>query len=286
MKKAFLTISLLMAVTCNMMAQLSAMNYKNEDFAAFKATKTYVVKMGDPSYDNEIEAAMKESWTVTSYDFIDEAEFKTKIADASASFIVPVVIENNGPNQAYHYIAIINGGRKSVKKYTYADMVAYAPLNHWVDEPTGVDCAFRIKNILQSMVQAIELVQKNDAWGNTKNVVDNLKNIYNQKAGKIKDRTLLVCQTSVGRKLTKEAFAGIYPYKFEFCDRDKIAKAIKEKSTDYYYFQPGITLNKSMFVFDPATGEVVYFDYAMMGMTINTDNIKDLVEQIKNPSKK
>lgn len=287
MKNIIIMISVLIGIVTQSNAQLSAMNYKSDGFVAFKASKTYAVKSGDAAYDAELESAMKDIWKVTSFDMIDGETFKTKITDASASFILPVTIEANGPNQAYHYIALINGGKKSIKKYTYPDMVAYAPINHWVDENENTDCAFRIRNILQSMVTAIELVQKNDSWGNTKDVVDHLRKIYQAKAPQIKDRILLVNAKSVGgKKMTKEVFGGIYPFKFEFCDREKIAKAIREKSTEYYYLQPGITLNKSIFVFDPSNGEVVYFDYSMMGMSITDDNVEDLVKTIKQTGKK
>jgi hypothetical protein len=108
-----------------------------------------------------------------------------------------------------------------------------------------------------------------------------LQTIYLSKSSKIKDRTLLICQEAIGKKISSTDIAGVYPYKFEFCSEDKIRQVIKNKSTDYYYLQPGITLNKSIFVFDPSNGEVVYFDYAVMGLAFNKKDLKNLVEAIQ-----
>ena len=91
----------------------------------------------------------------------------------------------------------------------------------------------------------------------------------------------MFCEETLGNKLTKSDIAGLYPYKFEFCSKEKIEQVIKEKSTEYYYFQPTITVNKFFFVFDPSNGEVVYAEAVMTGLNINKNNIKDLVKKIK-----
>lgn len=266
-------------------AQYSAVDYKSEDFAQFKASKTYVVRTGDALYDKELEGAMKESWKITSFDFIDSKTFETKITDKSASFIVSITIEVSGPNQAYHYLALINGGRKKIKAYGYDDMIAYAVINHWMSEKENTDCGYRVRNMLESMVEAISLVQKNDIKGNSKKIVDGLRDVYQSRSSKIKERTLLFPSYMINSKLSKSDIAGLYPYKFEVCDKAKIEQAIKDRSKEYYYYQPAITLNKSMFVFDPSNGEVVYCDYAIMGMTIKKDDIEDLVNTIKGVKK-
>ena len=52
------------------------------------------------------------------------------------------------------------------------------------------------------------------------------------------------------------------------CSKEKIEQVIKEKSNEYYYFQNAVTMNKSMFVFDPSNGEVVYFDFTIGGLDV------------------
>ncbi|MEO5571171.1 MAG: hypothetical protein ABIT08_09780 [Bacteroidia bacterium] len=277
-RKIFATL-VISAFTANCFAQLSAVDYKSDDYARFKASKTYYVQTGDAKFDSEMAAAMKDLWKITPSDVLNDAAFKKKISDKSSSFIVPITI---GPDShGYHYLALFNGGEKKISNYVYDDMLAYCPINHWQNEMKHTDCSYRVRNMIESMIQAMELVQKNDIRGNSKKIVDGLQELYNAKTKNIKDRTLLFCEETLGKKLTKSDIAGIYPNKFEICDKAKIEQVIKEKSTDYYYFQPTITLNKSMFVFDPSNGEVVYFDYQMSGMSITKSNIEDLANAIK-----
>ncbi|MEO8146135.1 MAG: hypothetical protein ABI723_00795 [Bacteroidia bacterium] len=283
--KKILIIQLLILFTLKTNAQLSAVDYSSDEFTRFKASKTYIVRTGDAAFDKELESAAKELWTVTKIDFLDNKDLDAKISDKTASFLLSVIIGTGTSHQDYHYLALVNGGVKKVTKYGYDDMLAYCPINHFADEKENTDCAFRVRNMLQSMIDAMAIVQKNDIKGNSKKIVDGLQKVYNTKSSKIKDRTLLFCQEAIGTKLKQSDIAAVYPYKFEICKRSKIEQAIKDKSKEYYYYQPAITLNKSMFVFDPATGEVLYFDYAMQGMTINKGNIEDLVEGIKGGKK-
>lgn len=280
-------IIFLFALICSLAAnaQLSAVDYKSEEYSQFKASKTYVVLSGDKKFDEEIKSAMNDLWKVTPFSFIGGKEFETKITDKSASFITLVVIDGAKAGQNYHYLALINGGKKKLSKYEYQDMLAYCPLNFFGNEFKLVTSNYRVRNMIESMILSMDLVQKNDIRGNSAKIVKGLQEVYNTRAPKIKERTLLFCEESLGKKVTKADIAGIYPHKFEMCSREKLEQVIKDKSTEYYYYQPAITLNKSMFVFDPSNGEVVYFDYQMMGLNINKGNIEDLAKAV-DPKKK
>jgi hypothetical protein len=281
MKKKIYLLIFLSVAGLNSFAQLSAVDYKSDEYASFKASKTYFVKTGNDRFDTEVENALKDLWKVTSFEVINDNEFKTKIKDKATSYILPVIISTGKPNQDYHYLALVNGGVKSVSHYNYNDMLAYCPINHFQNEMKNTDCAYRVRNMIESMVSTMEIVQKNDIRGNSKKIVDRLMEVYNLKAPQIKDRTLLFCNETLGRKITQADIAGIYPYKFELCDRNKIEQVIKDKSKEYYYFQPTITLNKSMFVFDPSNGDVLYGAYQMMGLNINKGNLEDLAKAVK-----
>lgn len=285
MKKIYLSAITMLISASVAMAQLSAVDYKSDEFAKFKASKTYGVKTGDAAYDAALESTLKDIWKITSYEMLEAKDLKTKITDATASFIASIEISTGNSNQNYHYIALFNGGKKSLSKYAYDDMIAYGVVNHFTNEMNNTDCAWRLRNILESMVDALNITQKNDIKGNSKKIVDGLREVYNAKASKIKERTLLIPSYMLNGKLEKSDIGGLYPFKYEVCDRSKIEQAIKDKSKDYYYYQPGITLNKSMFVFDPSNGEVVYFDYAIMGMYIKKSDIEDLVTTIKGGKK-
>ena len=300
MKKKLFLMLLIAGISLKGFAQLSAVDYASEDFTQFKASKTYIVKTGDARFDEELAGAMADLWKVTPYESIDNKDLETKIVDKSASFIMSIIISTGTPNQNYHYLALINGGKKKVSKYVYEDMLAYCPINHWSNEFENTACAYRVRNMVQSMVQSMEIVQKNNIHGNPLSIVNALRKYYNERAPKIKDRTLLFLDETLtpnkgkapsAADIAKNANAfktmvtGLYPYKFEICNKEKLEKVIKEKSTEYYYYQPAITLNKCMFVFDPSNGEVVFFDYQMQGLKIDDGNIETLVNTIKTGKK-
>jgi hypothetical protein len=277
-KQLLLAFVFLMSVN-QTTAQLSAVSYKSDDFAQFRASKTCFIKTGVASFDNKAIAALEANWKITPFSVIEPSEVAAKIADKSLSFISVILIGEE--TKGYHYLALFNGGKKKIKNYTYDNMIAYSPINRWVDEAELTDCGWRVTNMLESMIKGIDIVQQQDIKGNSLDIVNGLRTYYNKRAKDIPKRTLLVSETSMGRKFKKEVIMGNYPFKLEVCPRSKIEKAIAEKSTEYYYLQPGITLNKSWFVVDPSNGDIMYFNYDMQGMTITDKNVKEMVEDIK-----
>lgn len=281
MKTRLLLLITCLALGTQAFAQLSAVDYKSKEFAAFKASTTYAVLTGNKKYDAELKAALADSWKVTPIAYINANELDAKITDATASFLVSIVIETRNAAQNYHYLALINGGKKKISRYEYDDMLAYCPINHFQNEPNGTDCYYRLRNMVESMVRTMAIVQDKDIKGSSASIVKDLKKQFNLNAKKIPERTLLICDETIGVKVTQKDLTAIFPYKFEVCNKKKLEQVIKDKSKDYYYLQPGITLNKSIFVIDPSNGEVVYFDYKIMGLNVNKDDFEDMVDVIK-----
>jgi hypothetical protein len=275
MKKKILFALLALFISASALAQFSCVPYKSDEYAQLKASKTYIILTGDERFDKELVVAMRDLWKLTAVDVLAPKEIDKKIQDKKCSFILSATAGG------YAVLALINGGKKKLEDYSFTNMIAYAPINAFQNESNNSDCYYRVRNMVESMQHAMALVQKNDIKGNQIKIGNKLIDIYNTRAQRIKKRTLLFCEESLGTKLTKSDIAGMYPYKFEFCDKEKIEQVIKEKSTEYYYFMPTITVNKFFFVFDPSNGEVVYADAVMTGMNINKNNIKDLIKKVK-----
>ncbi len=287
MQKAIIFV--LICVSNLVYGQLTAVDFHSEEYTRFRASKTYVVSTGDELFDSQLAAAMKESWKVTSFDFIDGKDLESKISDKSASFLLSLIINTGKGAQAYHYLALINGGKKRLNSYGYDNLLAYCPINHFGGEYKNTDCSYRVRNMLESMIQSMDLVQKNDIKGNSLKIAVELRNIYNERAKNISKRTLLVCEEQIGgnfgskkaKVLSKAEFAANYPFKFEYVSKERLAQIISERSKDYYYLQLCSTLNKSIFVFDPSNGEVLYSSLKVMGLKINDDDIADLTNVIR-----
>ncbi len=263
-------------------AQLSGVEYDSKQFSQFKASRTYVLLTGDQKFDSEMQAAFADVWKITPYEFMNPNDFEAKMPDKSASFLLFIDIYFDKGEQE-HFLTLINGGKKKFKQYNYLDFISYCPLNYWLNEPKNIDCAFRVRSMIQSMLQSIEIVEKNSISGNYYKIEEKLKKVYNKKAPNISKKTLLICEDGIGTKLPKSDISGIYPYKFEMCNKEKIEQVIKDKNTDYCYLQVASTKKKSLYVFDAATGEVLYYDFspAFGGMNIKKSHLEDLVDAIK-----
>lgn len=282
MKKVLLLVVMLFAIRIVSFAQFSAVAYKDNGFTQFMTTTTYFTLTGDERFDNAMISALKDYWDITPYEILkDEPDFIAKKNQKSASFIALVDITNS-KGQTYNYLALFNGGKK-FGLYYYEDMLAYCPINHFQNEPQNTDCYYRVTNMIQSMVQTMKTVRDNNIKGNTLDIVKNLMVNYNYKSSKIKDRTLLICKGSFGEKLKESDIAALYPYKYEICSKEKIEQVIQDKNTNFYYLQPAITLNKSIFVFDPSNGEVVYTAIAIMGLNFTKKDLETLSKTIQNP---
>lgn len=274
----FIILAALYFNPADVLAQCSSISFKSHEFLHFKASKTYALLTGDKDYDDAMSAALNECWKITPFDFIDVQELKKKIRDKNASFILPITI--SGEYIQYDYLALVNGGGKNLGHYSFEDMIAFASIDHYGDEPNSTDCAPRLINMLESMLNAMNIVEQNDFKGNGNKIIASLFDYYRSQSYKIKDRVLLFNKDNLGKKLNGNDISNIYPYKFELCSQQKINDAIKNKDKNYYYFQPGLALGKCEYVFDPATGEVVYANEKITGMYIKKGEIEDLVKAI------
>ena len=110
-------------------------------------------------------------------------------------------------------------------------------------------------------------------------MVEQLQDIYNQDAGKIKAKTLLVNKEHL-KDITEEEFKAAYPFKVEFCSKEEFQKAYAEKNSKYVLFQPTVTMNKSIFVIDAETYKCLYFGYDLVHLKMRKADIKDMVDVI------
>jgi hypothetical protein len=283
LKLKFLFTAFITTIAFQAFAQLSAVDFNKEEYTLFKGSTTYYVLTGDEAFDTEMASVMKELWKITPTEAISDADFKKKIKEKTASFILPIII--GAKTHGYHYLALFTGGKKRIESYTYDDMLAYCPINFWGNEMALTTCSYRLRNMVESMILAMDLVKTNNIHGLPIKIVNDLQKVYNKKTKSIKDRTLLFCAETISKKLTETEIAKFYPYKFEIVDKERIAQVIKDKSKDYYYFQPTITMNKCMFIFDPSNGEVVYFDYQMSGTNITPSDVEEICREISGKKK-
>jgi hypothetical protein len=293
MKQNFLVLTFLFLITSTLNAQLCRMDVNSPGFTQLKGSKTYYVTTGNADFDNAVIEALKTVWTITPWEILDGDKLDSKMSDKTCSFLIP---ESDG-------MILINGGKKHLYDYSVLDFLAQSPKHDAGDEKKITDCAYRVRNMIEAMIQAMDIVQKKEKEGA---VGKEFRAVYNGRSPKIKDRVLLFCeealQTNVypdqpnnSRNFTdkgkiREKYKGIlsesYPFSYEICTKEKLAQAIKDRSTEYYYFQPAMGPGgKYIFVYDPSNGQVVFFDHQMQGIKVVEKDIELLVSTIKGEAK-
>jgi hypothetical protein len=288
MKKIFTLLMVFIAF--NSYAQLASLGYKmTDDYERFLASTTYVVLTDNAAYDSNMVHAIKKYWKITPYKFINyKKDLNKKIRDKKASFLLLVNMSTEESEDLYNCLALINGGKPTLAGYEFIDMLASSPTNHFLNELHTFDCSYRVQNMVQSIIATLDIVQKEQYKGDLEKVRSQLIKYYRTKSGAISKRILLICPEIIGDKIDEADFKKMYPYQTEFCKKETIDRIIASGDSSFYYLQLGATGTKSVFVFDPSNGEVVYADYSS-GKFFSKDDLKDLsktIEQLSKDAKK
>jgi hypothetical protein len=290
-KAKFIFVLAFLLCTSKAFAQLSAAAYNKEDMETFFTTKMFFVLTADKKFNDETIAGLKEYWKHTKFDTMSEANFEKNVENTAYSFLtiikIEVITEKKNANglvisrtsDYYHYFGIINGGKKKIERFVYTDMIAYCPLNFYMDENPMYMSGFRAQSMVYQLHTAIQLVKDNELKGNSYKIVTQLQDIYNENAGVIKTKTLLVNKEHL-IDITEEEFKAAYPFKVEFCTKEKFQKAYTDKDKKYALFQPTVTMNKSIFVYDAETYKCLYFGFDMISRKMKKGDLKDMVKAI------
>jgi hypothetical protein len=290
-KRTCLSLLILLYLQVPAFTQLSATAWGKDDMEQFFKTKTCFVLTANKELNAEVMAGIQQFWKHTPIDSISEAEFSKRINNPSYSFMMIIQIEvitekRNAQGMVVsrysdynHLFGIINGGKKKIEKFAYQDMVAYCPLNYAMDEKPMYNCGYRGQCLVYSLNKAIELVKTKQLKGNSYKLVKQLQDIYNKRSVSIKNKTLLVNKEHL-KDISEEEFKKEYPYEVEFCDAEKFRKAYKDKDKKYVIFQPAVTINKSICVYDAATYECLYFGDDLIHLKMRAGDVKELTKAI------
>jgi hypothetical protein len=284
MKKVLLV--LLLSFCLKGFAQHAALGYKmTDDYQRFLASTTYVVLTDNAAYDTNIVHAIKKYWKITPYKFINyKKDLNKKLKDKKASFLLLVNMSTEESEDLYNCLALVNGGKPALGNYEFINMLAYCPTNHFLNELHTYDCSFRVKNMVQSVLSTLEIIEKEQYKGDLEKVREQMVKYYRTKSAEIPKRILLICPEMIGDKIDEDDFKKSYPHQIEYCKKETIERIIANNDSSFYYLQVSATGTKSVFVVDPANGEVVYADYST-GKYFSKDDLKHLMKSIEHASK-
>ncbi len=291
MKKILLLLALLLSHSLTSFAQVSAAAYDKEDMATFGKTKTLFVLSANRKLNNEVIAGLKQYWKHTAWDTIPEADMDKYVANSAYSFMMVIQIQVitqtkdqygkvlRTTTDYYHYFGVVNGGKKGIQHFVYNDMIAYCPINFKMDETPMYMCGYRGQSMVYNLQAAITMVKEKQLDGNSYRMVKDMQEIYNKEAPAIKTKTLLVNKEHL-IDITEAEFRDNYPFKVEFVSKEEFQKAYASKDKKYVLFQPTVTMQKSIFVFDAETYKCLYFGTDNLRLKLKEGDIKDMAKAI------
>ena len=258
----FCSLALIFTAQTTSLAQFVATDYTH--FAVETATKNtlILVEQGDSTYNRALRKAAAD-WKLTKVQVLSEAAALKKLPDHNYSFFVPLDVSvkaANGVSAKHYFIAIVNGGKKAWTSYTYTDIVAYAPLDHFGNEKNSVEAGYRIALLLGSLNDAFRTATVKKIMKGKNGTLDAFVGIYNRRAVALKGMTLLMPQYYLD-KTAQAAFAKQYPYPSkQIADIATLKTTLLKPNPKTAVFFLSRSLNKHIFVLDAITGKVLYSD--------------------------
>lgn len=250
------------------------------DLKDIKSRKLKVVLINDKNYDNAIRDAIKSSWTLSEYEFVNIDITKEKISK-DFNYLVPLEEYMNAIK-----FELIKDKRNVVKQLTFitgddvkfnaknlAEDLVYIgmPYDFFGSEPNFPDIHWRIPLIVknfQSLILHYDTLKLDNFRGlKLPKLGEYMNDKFKSNFGLMKCKTLLVDK---GRKIlpSKESFQKNYPFKFEYVEKSIIQKAIQDRDPRYLIFDPVISMPEWYFIYDAETYSLIHY-YYRMNMDIN-----------------
>ncbi|MGC9331945.1 MAG: hypothetical protein ACP5DZ_08740 [Bacteroidales bacterium] len=199
-----------------------------QEIRNFESSKTYIVKEDKliSDYNLALEDAVQKHWHATDAEVISSTEFKNMRTDESASFVYmnQVHFKEDKTLTAYEYL-FLSMGDKSGDIDDMPDLCA-VPLA--VKGTKQEEFVYKIGLILEFM-QGHVRVCKNHPDLNEKDVI----NFYSSREISLDDKKLWLLKNEVEADIRNQTeMASIYPYEFQFVDKEDIKAAIDQVRDD------------------------------------------------------
>ena len=236
------------------------------DYKDFMESKTLVLLDDNPmsSFNLVIKDVMENTWDITPYEFISNAEFDKLRHDSDHSFLLVTKahFDKDRTKARYDFLSLIMGEHNT----RVADMpdLCSLPLAYYkVEDDTytyKMEAFVRfLQNHVRRMLEDPSLIGKKPFKYYNKNMTE-----------KLEDKTLYLIKSDLGGDVDTEAeIRDVYPYDFELVEREDVKQAIAERKEDVVFLHkvgPEKTRLKAR-VYKILVGagdpNIYYFDYRM-----------------------
>ncbi|MGQ1890843.1 hypothetical protein ACT29H_10400 [Thermophagus sp. OGC60D27] len=238
-----------------------------KDYQNFAKSKTLVLLEKNPMSDFNlvIRKVMKNTWTLTPYEFIDDAEFEAYRNNSNYSFLMITIasFDKDRTKARYRFLSLLRAERgKSVR-----DMpdLCSLPLSYVQVEDDNY--SYKIEAFLRFMQNHVQLMLDHPELIGS----DPFKYYNKKKKEELAQKTLFLVKDDLARDIDTEAeIRAIYPHDFKIVTREEVAQAIRDHWEDVVFLHkvgPESTrIRARVYKVLVGAGEpsIYYFDYQMM----------------------
>ncbi len=264
-----ITLILLCCILLIISNNILAQNIKipvgsNTDVKKFYSTTTYIVLKNEfmSDYNDAIEEAAKAFWTITPYKVIKASEFEKYRHDADKSFLMinKVWFEEDKTNTMFDFLILSLGG----KYKTVNDMptLCAIPLCYSSENGNEENYVYKLGAMIKHCQTHVNICRDNPNL--TK---ENMASYYLKNSGSMANKKLYLLKSEVSNELHNPSnFKEVYPYNFEFTNKDEIKNLITEnndKAVISHIINPlsGSSLSFCVKIFiDTKNGFIYYYD--------------------------
>lgn len=233
------------------------------DYEAFTKTRTLVVMDPNPmsDFNFKIQEVMKRHWTVTSFDFITEAEFERKKDDPSYSFLLTttVTFEVDKTKARYTFLSLLMG-ESDAKVRDMPDLISI-PLSYVRVEETSY--AYKMDAFVRFIQDHVRLMQQDPSL-----IAKNPLKYYNKNTKSLAGKTLLVRKEDLQNTVDSEAkIKKVYPHKVKVVGEEEIMEAIERQDPDVVFLHKvgpeggNFKARCYKIIIGAADSQFYYFDY-------------------------
>lgn len=239
------------------------------DYQNFMKSKTLVLLEKNPmsDFNMAIRKVMENSWTLTDYQFINDAEFEAYRNNSSYSFlmITKATFERDRTKARYNFLSLLMAERAAKVR----DMPDLCSLPLAYEQVEDDSYSYKLEAFIRFMQNHVQLMLNDPSLINK-----NPFKYYNkQKKDDLENKVLFLTKEDLAKEIdTEREIRDIYPHQFKIVTRDEVAQAIAEKREDVVFLHkvgPEKTRIRAR-VYKMLVGagdpHFYYFDYAMMKM--------------------
>jgi hypothetical protein len=195
-----------------------------DEIEQFISSKTCVVlEDGNTVYNTYIRQAMKETWKITPYEFINTGEFEARRSDTSLSFILltETGYEKDKSKTFYNFINLLQG--KDVGQLGKMPEICAVPLSASGDD--DMEYGYKLGVILAFMQKHAEFIYDDPSLTGRRYL-----RYYNKNNSQIKTRKILVTEDDLSPAVSSvDKIKDLYKHSLEIVTEDAIVKAIQDK---------------------------------------------------------